>query len=33
MAPCKLSIVIITLNEQQRLPNLLDDLAAQMPAS
>ena len=29
MTPCKLSIGIITLNEQQRLPNLLDDLAAQ----
>lgn len=25
----ELSIVIITLNEEQRLPNLLDDLAAQ----
>lgn len=29
MTPPKLSIVIITLNEQQRLPRLLADLAAQ----
>lgn len=29
MITCKLSIVIITLNEENRLPRLLDDLAAQ----
>lgn len=29
MKPCRLSIVIITLNEERRLPRLLDDLAAQ----
>ncbi|WP_424972710.1 glycosyltransferase [Dinoroseobacter sp. S76] len=29
MDPCRLSIIIITLNEETRLPRLLDDLAGQ----
>ena len=29
MTPCKLSIVIITFNEEYRLQRLLDELAAQ----
>ena len=29
MSACQLSIIIITLNEERRLPRLLDDLAAQ----